>query len=220
MCVWTDRDAYWYSEKMAKFIDFGRIKDAVALLDEMKFHHIQPTTPVYNTLLGGYSRAGDITQAMRLYNQMKKHGAKPEERTFSLLLSTLGNADLDSQVSLEKIEDLRAEMRKYGVSPNLFIQNSLLKVLQSLQISMKTWVLTLSCVLFCLCVCVVSSLSCIVTLLCGALDRQCQGWEMRSRRLSTLRTTVTLISSRTRRPTPSCSTLVPARGPSRTRSRC
>jgi len=124
-----NRDSYWYSEKMVKFIDFGRTEDAVALLDEMKFHHIQPTTPVYNTLLGGYSREGDLTKTMKLYNQMKKHGVKPDERTFSLLFSALGSVKLNGQISQEKIDHLKAEMQKFGVSPNLFTQNAQLKVL-------------------------------------------------------------------------------------------
>lgn len=112
---------------MSKFISYDRLEDAIALLDEMRFHYVKPNVPVYNTLLGGCSKRGDLDTAIKLYNELKKVGLRPEERTFALLFATLGSVKRDNQTSKSKIQDIATEMERFEVTPNLFTQNSLIK---------------------------------------------------------------------------------------------
>jgi len=112
---------------MKKFIDYGRLDDAADLLEEMKFHKIHPNTPVFTTLIGGCADAGNFAGAMRFYNALKKYGLKPDARTFSCLFKAVAKG-LDSSATMEKVESLKAEMSRYGITPSLILQNAMLSV--------------------------------------------------------------------------------------------
>mgnify|MGYP002385024139 CR=1 FL=1 len=113
---------------MAKYIKYDRLEDAVNLLKEMKDeYNIKPNTPVYNTLIRGYSHKGDWKTCFKLFNQLKKTGLHPSVETFVSLFHCLSKTK-PTNVTREGFENIQNQVKKYNIPPNLPLQNSILKV--------------------------------------------------------------------------------------------
>jgi len=113
---------------MQRLIKNGLTSEAVALLEDMKINHVYPNTPVFNTLIGGFARGGNLNQSFKLFNMLKKHGSKPDPRTYTLMFTAISRAN-DKQFSKEVLEKLREEVKRADIKPSTYIQNALMLAL-------------------------------------------------------------------------------------------
>lgn len=102
---------------MNVFIVFGMTRDARKLFDEID----EKSLVSWNSMIGGYSRAGQIKEAFLLFRQMRESGVGPDEFTLVSLLSACTQArDLD----LGRLVHLFIKIT--GVQIDLIVKNALL----------------------------------------------------------------------------------------------
>ncbi|KAL4273268.1 hypothetical protein GQ457_13G002560 [Hibiscus cannabinus] len=87
-----------------KMKDFSR---AYAMLDDMKKFNITSTSSIYNTLMAGYFREGNLGGAMTVLKLMESEDVKPDSHTFSYLI---GNCNSEEDITM-----YHEEMKRTGV---------------------------------------------------------------------------------------------------------
>eukprot|EP00933_Yihiella_yeosuensis_P038094 TRINITY_DN3205_c0_g1_i1.p1 TRINITY_DN3205_c0_g1~~TRINITY_DN3205_c0_g1_i1.p1 ORF type:complete len:631 (+),score=129.40 TRINITY_DN3205_c0_g1_i1:185-2077(+) len=88
--------------------DAGRLEAALRLLMAMKDLSLQPDEVVFNNLLGGCIKDGNVDLAKKLYSDMVADGVKPSNATFSIMIRLYAQCKmLDEAVDLLRKEPSR-----------------------------------------------------------------------------------------------------------------
>ncbi|KAK8706080.1 hypothetical protein V6N13_049658 [Hibiscus sabdariffa] len=87
-----------------KMKDFSR---AYAMLDDMKKFNITSTASIYNTLMAGYFREGNLGGALTVLKLMEREDIKPDSHTYSYLI---GNCNCEEDITM-----YHEEMKRTGV---------------------------------------------------------------------------------------------------------
>jgi len=115
-------DNLGYNRGLAVCITEGQQSMAEAMLCEMQRHEGVCDVITYNTLLKGYSQAGEIDKCFALQNQMKTMGIRPSDVTFGILLnSCLGAKQPDRAAQVFK------EFQASGCKLNAVLYTTLIK---------------------------------------------------------------------------------------------
>lgn len=73
-------------------ISVGKLKEARALIQDMKQQNIHADIRVFNILLKGYSRRGGVAAVPGIMQEMANAGLKPSAVTYNTLIDTYVNA--------------------------------------------------------------------------------------------------------------------------------
>ncbi|KAM1702861.1 hypothetical protein ACFX1Q_028182 [Malus domestica] len=65
----------------------GRMQSALAVTTEMGAKNIPRNTFIYNILIDGWARRGDVWEAADLMHQMKKEGVRPDIHTYTSFIN-------------------------------------------------------------------------------------------------------------------------------------
>jgi len=124
MCADGERsmkpDLITYSILIKANCDAGRLDVALTLLKAMKDRSLAVDEVIFNNLLGGCVREGNVDFARHLYDEMIKSGLKPSNATFSILIRLYAQCKrLD-----EAVEMLKTQPQVHGVvaEGRLFVQ--------------------------------------------------------------------------------------------------
>ena len=117
-------DAIFFNTLLNGYCEAGKLKEAEALILEMKVRECPFTTSTYNTLIKGYGLAGQPEKAMQVLQEMgKSDSSKPNDRTFNTLLKVWA-----ANKNLEKARYTISLMRAAGVGPDVVSFNTLAQV--------------------------------------------------------------------------------------------
>ncbi|XP_011060058.1 PREDICTED: pentatricopeptide repeat-containing protein 1, mitochondrial isoform X2 [Acromyrmex echinatior] len=83
----------------------------------MKENRDKPTMYLYNLLLYGLAKQGDVKQCFSLYNKAKKYGLQPNAATYTSLFNACALSD-NSEVALEHLNRLRKSLYERQFSLN------------------------------------------------------------------------------------------------------
>lgn len=104
----------------------GETERAVALLQAMAKGEAGPQAAPdvisYNSVIAACAAARQAARAVVLFREMRAAGLKPTARTFTALISAVGQGG----GGLARAEAMFAEMRRCGVQPNEFVYGALL----------------------------------------------------------------------------------------------
>lgn len=103
--------------------DAGRLDSACALLGSMKELSLLPDEVVYNNLLSGCVKQGDVSRGQAIYQDMLASSVRPSNATFSIMIQLYAQAKLFD----EAVDSLRKEPAAHGVKaePRLYSQLAL-----------------------------------------------------------------------------------------------
>lgn len=59
------------SRQVLNLVRKGMVSEAVHTLDLMKKARLKPDVVVYNSIIAGYSRQGDVRQAFKTFNEVR-----------------------------------------------------------------------------------------------------------------------------------------------------
>lgn len=65
----------------------GNLENACKILEDMDKLNVCPNVLVYNMLIAGYFREGNVQEAFRLHDEMLDRGLVPDEKTYDILVS-------------------------------------------------------------------------------------------------------------------------------------
>lgn len=118
----TKIDAITRNRALAACVTEGALEVAETLLLTGNVWRETLDTVGYNTLIKGYSRAGQVSKCFALHAQMKAHGQQSSEVTFGILLDAcISSRDLNSARSV--FQDLRnSGLRMNAVHFTTFIK--------------------------------------------------------------------------------------------------
>ncbi|KAG0344896.1 hypothetical protein BG004_004107 [Podila humilis] len=120
------KDPYLLSEKVIKFANTGKLRDAITLV--MESPNSRQNEVVWNNLIQESSKLGKTAQSWQLLNDMKKRGFEPSERTYTILLNALA-INSSSPKSVSRAKELYRQMQESeDTPPTLVHTNALLKV--------------------------------------------------------------------------------------------
>ncbi|KAL1219033.1 Pentatricopeptide repeat-containing protein [Cardamine amara subsp. amara] len=101
----------------------GKMDYALLAFDTMKrLIDGKPNLGVYNTVVNGYVKAGDLDKALRFYQRMGKERAKPDVFTFNILINGYCRSS-----KFDMALDLFREMKEKGCEPNVVSFNTLIR---------------------------------------------------------------------------------------------
>ncbi|KAI7987070.1 tRNA (cytosine(38)-C(5))-methyltransferase 2 [Camellia lanceoleosa] len=64
----------------------GQLENAHKVLEEMDKKRMAPNVLIYNTLIAGYFKEGNLQEAFRLHDEMLDRGVVPDDTTYDILL--------------------------------------------------------------------------------------------------------------------------------------
>ncbi|KAG5329385.1 PTCD1 protein, partial [Acromyrmex heyeri] len=98
-----------YAKMIKSHISKNDLNSALQVLDLMKENRDKPTMYLYNLLLYGLAKQGDVKQCFSLYNKAKKYGLQPNAATYTSLFNACALSD-NSEVALEHLNRLRKSL--------------------------------------------------------------------------------------------------------------
>ncbi|XP_018343136.1 PREDICTED: pentatricopeptide repeat-containing protein 1, mitochondrial isoform X2 [Trachymyrmex septentrionalis] len=98
-----------YAKMIKSHVSKNDLNSALQVLDLMKENRDKPTIYLYNLLLYGLAKQGDVKQCFSLYNKAKKNGLQPNAATYTSLFNACALSD-NSQVALEHLNRLRKSL--------------------------------------------------------------------------------------------------------------
>ncbi|EGI62120.1 Pentatricopeptide repeat-containing protein 1 [Acromyrmex echinatior] len=106
-----------YAKMIKSHISKNDLNSALQVLDLMKENRDKPTMYLYNLLLYGLAKQGDVKQCFSLYNKAKKYGLQPNAATYTSLFNACALSD-NSEVALEHLNRLRKSLYERQFSLN------------------------------------------------------------------------------------------------------
>jgi pentatricopeptide repeat protein len=76
-----------YNAAMHAFARQGRMRDAEAVLEEMKMRQVEPDAGSYNVLIAGFERQRQPDRALALYDEMTRRGIAPDAYVLNSLVA-------------------------------------------------------------------------------------------------------------------------------------
>ena len=105
-----------YNAVMHAFARLGRVKDAEAVLEEMRMRQVEPDAGSYNVLIAGYERQRQPERALALYEEMTRRGVAPDAYVLNSLVSV--TADMNDRAKakalLQRFRGLVGELGAKG----------------------------------------------------------------------------------------------------------
>ncbi|XP_018044242.1 PREDICTED: pentatricopeptide repeat-containing protein 1, mitochondrial isoform X2 [Atta colombica] len=101
-----------YAKMIKSHISKNDLNSALQVLDLMKENRDKPTMYLYNLLLYGLAKQGDIKQCFSLYNKAKKYGLQPNAATYTSLFNACALSD-NSEVALKHLNRLRKSLYEW-----------------------------------------------------------------------------------------------------------
>ncbi|XP_018376608.1 PREDICTED: pentatricopeptide repeat-containing protein 1, mitochondrial [Trachymyrmex cornetzi] len=98
-----------YAKMIKSHISKNDLNSALQVLDLMKENRDKPTMYLYNLLLYGLAKQGDVKQCFSLYNKAKKYGLQPNAATYISLFNACALSD-NTEVALEHLNRLRKSL--------------------------------------------------------------------------------------------------------------
>ncbi|KAG5344010.1 PTCD1 protein, partial [Acromyrmex charruanus] len=98
-----------YAKMIKSHISKNDLNSALQVLDLMKENRDKPTMYLYNLLLYGLAKQGDVKQCFSLYNKAKKYGLQPNAATYTSLFNACALSD-NSEIALEHLNRLRKSL--------------------------------------------------------------------------------------------------------------
>ncbi|KAG5326608.1 PTCD1 protein, partial [Pseudoatta argentina] len=98
-----------YAKMIKLHISKNDLNSALQVLDLMKENRDKPTMYLYNLLLYGLAKQGDVKQCFSLYNKAKKYGLQPNAATYTSLFNACALSD-NSEIALEHLNRLRKSL--------------------------------------------------------------------------------------------------------------
>lgn len=95
-----------YAEMIKSHISKKDLNSALQVLDLIKENRDKPTIYLYNLLLYGLAKQGDVKQCFSLYNKAKKYKLQPNAATYTSLFNACALSN-NSEVALEHLNKLR-----------------------------------------------------------------------------------------------------------------
>lgn len=115
------------TEVIAKAVEYEKRRtcfaNALALVRRMDAEEIEPNALTYNTLLKLCSKARMVKEAIKTLEVMKTRCISPDLETFSLLLTTCGNAS-----DVESDEEIWDKAKSSEVKINVHLYSKMIKV--------------------------------------------------------------------------------------------
>jgi len=90
-----------YNAVMHAFARQGRMRDAEAVLEEMKMRQVAPDAATYNVLISGFERQRQPDRALALYDEMMRRGVSPDAYVLNSLVAV--TADLKDRTQAKQL---------------------------------------------------------------------------------------------------------------------
>jgi len=103
---WMKYSLGQYSKMIKSHLDKNDLKSALKVLDLIKEKQDKPTMYIYNLLIRGFARQGDMKRCFSLYNKAKKRGLEPNAATYTSLFNACALSD-NNTLALEHLNNLR-----------------------------------------------------------------------------------------------------------------
>lgn len=105
-----------YNAMMHAFARLGRVRDAEAVLEEMRMRQVDPDAGSYNVLIAGYERQRQPERALALYEEMTRRGVAPDAYVLNSLVAV--TADMKDRAKanalLQRFRGLAGELGAAG----------------------------------------------------------------------------------------------------------
>ncbi|KNC74045.1 hypothetical protein SARC_13397, partial [Sphaeroforma arctica JP610] len=125
-----DENYYW-GKKFANSAEHDSFHDDMAftkLMEHFKNKNYTPSLPLYNTLLAGLGKRGNLRRAIFVYRHMLNyHSIKPDSRTYTALFQAMS---IFKGIHLTEALEMEDEMRRRGVKPTVQTYNALLAAIR------------------------------------------------------------------------------------------
>ncbi|KAG0502818.1 hypothetical protein HPP92_002890 [Vanilla planifolia] len=120
-----------YSIKINALCKIGNVDLALQQLDEMIHKGINPTAPIYDSVIGSLSRAGRLNEADLVFNNMLKAGVLPDEVVYTTLIKSYCESRKAVQACRLFDQMIRRGLlpssRTYGALINGFIKKNMFR---------------------------------------------------------------------------------------------
>ncbi|KAK3007371.1 hypothetical protein RJ639_016047 [Escallonia herrerae] len=83
----VEKDLVALNALTSGFVQHGLIKEALGLVDKMKFVGLQPNVVTWNTLIAGFSQASDESTVTELFQLMNDAGVEPDVVSWTSVIS-------------------------------------------------------------------------------------------------------------------------------------
>jgi len=103
---WMKYSLGQYGKMIKSHLSKNDLKSALKVLDLIKEKRDKPTMYMYNLLIRGFARQGDIKQCFSLYNKAKQYGLEPNAATYTSLFNACAVSD-NNTLALEHLNNLR-----------------------------------------------------------------------------------------------------------------
>ncbi|EZA54634.1 Pentatricopeptide repeat-containing protein [Ooceraea biroi] len=106
---WMKHSLGQYGKMIKSHLSKNDLNSAIKVLDLIKEKRDKPTMYLYNLLIRGFARQGDVKQCFGLYNKAKQRGLIPNAATYTSLFNACAVSD-NSTLALKQLNGLRQSL--------------------------------------------------------------------------------------------------------------
>jgi pentatricopeptide repeat domain-containing protein 1 len=123
---WMKYSIGQYGKMIKSHLSKNDVTSALKVLDLIKEKRDKPTIYIYNLLIRGFAKQGDVKRCFNLYNRAKQYDLKPNAATYTSLFNACAMSNNDT-LSLKHLNKLRQLMYDQQFPLNVTHYNVMIK---------------------------------------------------------------------------------------------